>query len=147
MVGGGVNGSALLCGDDYPVDVSSRMIFGPFSLQDALDAKVTFSYWLNSQSNQDDLFWGASIDGSNFFGDSVSGDSSGWVNHTFDLKNVPALGDLTGQSKVWFAIKFNSDHSMTYPQGAFIDDFEISQYTAITKVNLPIMYNNYGFVH
>jgi len=106
---------------DYPNDLDSWMVYGPFDLSDAADAELLFHYWNQSEQGYDYLFWGASVNGANFYGSSVSGDSGGWQAENFDLTNVYTLGDLTGQPAVWIAFVFVSDYSIT-DKGAFVDD-------------------------
>jgi hypothetical protein len=65
---------------------------------------------------------GASVNGTNFYGSSISGDSGGWNAQNFDLTNVYTLGNLTGSSTIWIAFVFSSDDSITYPEGAYVDN-------------------------
>ena len=106
---------------NYPNYLDSWMVYGPFDLSDAADAELLFHYWNQSEQGYDYLFWGASVNGANFYGSSVSGDSGGWQAENFDLTNVYTLGDLTGQPAVWIAFVFVSDYSIT-DKGAFVDD-------------------------
>src|SRR5204863_9119234 len=94
----------------YPTNFATWLMYGPFSLADAADADVRFSLWYQMGSG-DDLFYGASIDGANlFYGSSVTGSSTdrepstsdGWRAVVFDLTNVYALGNLTGQPSIYF---------------------------------------------
>ena len=122
-VGGGADGSGLSCGTYYPEYTKPWMVYGPFDLSDATDAELLFWYWLYSESNYYDyLFWGASIDGSSFYGNIVSGDSGGWNHVNFDLTDVYILGDLRGQPQVWIGFTFYSDETITYLEGAYLDD-------------------------
>jgi hypothetical protein len=106
---------------NYANDMWAEMIYGPFDLSDASEAKLTFYYWNNSENSFDYLNWLASSNGVNFYGESVDGDSGGWVYEEFDLTNVPVIGDVCGDSSVWIAFVFSSDARNTY-KGAFIDD-------------------------
>jgi hypothetical protein len=127
-VGGGGDGAALTCGSDYPDNVQSWMIYGPFSLADATAAELTFKLWQYSESGSDWLFWGASTDGDDFSGRRSWGDSKGWLDKTFDLADVPGLGDLTGEPQVWIALIFASDESVNFTEGAFVDDVALRKY-------------------
>ncbi len=127
VVGGGTDGSILPCGSDYPNDAKSWMIYGPFSLADATDAEFRFMYRLNSELSFDLLFAGASIDGTQFYGASTSG-TNDWTERIFDLTTVDTLGDLTGEAQVWVVIAFQSDFSITFPEGAYVDDIEVRKY-------------------
>jgi hypothetical protein len=119
------------CEDDYPNGVNSWFIYGPFDLSDATAAEVTFDYWLQSENGHDYLKWLASADGTDFYGLKRSGDSNGWKTKTFDLSDVNHLGDLRGESEVWFAFIFESDGSNT-DAGAFVDDVTIRKYVGGT---------------
>ncbi|MBU1879581.1 MAG: S8 family serine peptidase, partial [Chloroflexi bacterium] len=126
-VGAG-DGAGLACGSSYPLNMQSWMVYGPFSLADASAADLTFQRWLYSESDYDQFFWGASVDGSDFFGWIASGDSGGWTPSVLDLADVYSLGDLTGQSQVWVALVFVTDDSITYAEGAYVDDIVLRKY-------------------
>jgi len=136
-VGGGADGGSLSCGANYPNNAKSWMIYGPFDLSSATDAELLFWYWNLSESNYDYLFWGASINGSSFYGLRTSGDSGGWKNVNFDLTNVYTLGDLRGQPAVWIAFVFTSDPSLTYAEGAYVDDIVLRKVTGQSPTPTP----------
>ena len=121
-VGGGVNGNPLSCGSNYPKDVDSWMVYGPFSLVNATAARLDFKLWLNSEIDYDGIAYVASIDGINFNGNFHSGNSGGWIDRTLDLSSIYNLGDLRGQPQVWVAIIFISDFSTNYAEGAYVDN-------------------------
>lgn len=129
-VGAGANGSGLSCGANYPNNAFSWLIYGPFSLVGATDAELLFDYWTNSELNFDELFVGASIDGNQFYGPSASGNSGGWDSYTFDLTNVGTLGNLLGRSSVWIAFVFDTDASVTYPEGVYVDNIVLRKMTS-----------------
>ncbi len=111
----------------YDNDMFAWMIVGPFSLADALDAQMLFAAWSEVEDTYDDFFVGASINGSNFFGATLSQDFT-WTDFTFDLTNVFTLGDLRGQPAVWIAFTFATDSSVTY-EGVYVDDILIEKIT------------------
>ncbi|MBN1181422.1 MAG: C39 family peptidase [Bacteroidales bacterium] len=111
---------------NYRNNMKARMIYGPFDLSNATDAQLFFYYYNISESNYDYFKWLASTNGTNFYGYQVSGNSGGWKSKTFDLTNVPTLGNLTGQSQVWIAFYFTSDGSSTF-EGAYVDDIELKK--------------------
>jgi serine protease len=115
-VGGGTAGSALACNSDYPNNVDIWLTYGPFDLSNATAAQLSFRYYLNSESGYDFLFWGSSINNSNYNGQQISGNSGGWINVTFDLSS------RLGQSQVWIGFNFSSDSSVTSPYGALVDN-------------------------
>jgi hypothetical protein len=121
-VGGGVNGSSLGCGSNYPDNADSWMVYGPFSLVNATDAELNFKMWANTQSSSDLVCRMASINGIDFYGNCYSGYSGGWIDRTLDLTSVFTLGDLRGQSQVWVAIIFNTNSTVNYPEGAYVDN-------------------------
>jgi hypothetical protein len=141
VVGAGADGSALSCSSAYPDNAQSWMVYGPFSLEEATDAEFIFMYWLNSEPIYDDLFVGASIDGNSFYGETNSGDQD-WTEKNFDLTDVYTLGDLTGQPEVWVAIAFQSDSSVSYSEGAYVDNIEIRQYVDGEPTVTPPPQNN-----
>jgi len=122
-VGGGAEGEALACGSNYPNDMQTWMVYGPFSLADATAAEVLFDYWVNSEYMFDMFFVGASIDNDNFNGLAGSGNSNGWrTNGRLDLTDVEELGDLTGKPQVWIAFVFDADWGTNRPEGAYVDN-------------------------
>ncbi|MGC8960304.1 MAG: hypothetical protein ACP5OO_11070 [Chloroflexia bacterium] len=64
----------------------------------------------------------ASINGADFYGYCISGNSGGWIDRELDLTNVPTLGNLLGQPQVWIALVFSSDSSINYSEGAHVDN-------------------------
>jgi len=132
--GGGARGGALACGANYPDNVSSSMVYGPFDLSDANYAAVSF--WASIQFTddfRDDFSFLASEDGIDFRGISAAGTSGTWFPYTFALTNVPVLGNLAGKPSVWIAFAFRSDGSNSAPNGVLIDDVVLQK----GNVNVP----------
>jgi len=115
--------------------MNAWMIWGPFSLADATDAKMDFWYRNKSESNFDYVGWYASTDNYNYSGYHISGDQNTWRSQTFDLKSAGSLGNLCGQSQVWIAFTFTSDSSVT-DIGAFVDDIVVSKSTTSAQADL-----------
>jgi hypothetical protein len=113
--------SAVAAPGPYPNDMDAWMIYGPFDLSDASDAELLFYRWNKSEPENDGLIWGASTNGSNYYGRGARGDSGGWQSVIFDLKDVYTLGDVTGEPEVWIGFYFESDESTT-DEGAYVDD-------------------------
>lgn len=111
---------------NYPNNLHTWMIYGPFDLSDASSASLTFYYWNRSEINYDYLGWYASPNGNDFYGMRVSGDSQGWKPVTLDLASVPTVGNLLGDSSVWIAFRFISDNNIT-DRGAFIDQVRVNK--------------------
>lgn len=126
-VGGGAQGAALSCGNNYLHNAASWMIYGPFSLVDAVRAEVRFKLWLYTEPDQDYVLRAASVDGINFGGIVTSGNTQGWVDKSLDLANVPGLGNLLGSPQVWVALAFNSNGTTAYAEGGYVDDIILRQ--------------------
>ncbi|NOZ61975.1 MAG: T9SS type A sorting domain-containing protein [Calditrichaeota bacterium] len=120
-------------GGQYVNNMQAWMVYGPFSLADATDAKVNFWHWTKTETNFDKFHYVASTNGTNFYGYYLTGNMTddagnvnGWLSQTFDLTNVYQIGDLTGQSQVWIAFVFTSDASII-DDGAYLDDVYIKK--------------------
>ena len=120
-------------GGTYKDNMLSWMIYGPFDLSDAFEAEVIFHHWSKTETDYDYLFYGASINEENFYGNSISGDwtqnsgnINGWLTETFDLTNVYTIGNLAGQSQVWIAFVFSSDETIN-DQGVYLDEITIQK--------------------
>lgn len=120
---------------DYPNGAVSWMIYGPFSLVDSLESKLSFYYWNQSELNADYFKWMASREGSVFYGYQASGNSGGWNSIDFDLTAVPALGDLSGDDSVWIAFYFTSNASIQ-GKGPFVDDIVLQVNTLAATPDL-----------
>jgi hypothetical protein len=124
------------CGQNYPDNMNSWLVYGPFSLADPsyTAAELRFNFTLNSEEGFDGLWVMASVNGTNFFGNTYSGQIAPRA-ETLDLAAVPDLGNLLGQAQVWIAFRFTSDSSITFPEGAQVDDVLIR--AAVPAVNQP----------
>ena len=118
--------------NNYPNDMDSWMIYGPFDLSNCAAADFDFYYWNKSESGYDYFGWAASPNGYNFYGSQLSGDQSTWNYVDFDLK--PYLGD----SSVWLMFLFTSDYTVT-DIGAFIDDVNLWCYLDDSNVSWTYM--------
>jgi len=121
-VGGGANGSTLSCDSNYPNYARSWMVYGPFSLVGATAADMRFRLWARTELNYDGVCWAASVNGTDFYGPCLTGTDTSWQERVLNLANVPTLGNLLGRSSVWVAFIFISDSSITYSEGAHIDN-------------------------
>jgi hypothetical protein len=144
-VGGGADGSNLSCGSNYPDGVESWMTYGPFSLSGTTAAELVFQLWNNSESSYDVIFWGASDDGDNFNGWTLSGDTGGWTNKSLDLADVPNTGSLLGKENVWIAFIFDSDSSVNFSDGAHIDNIVLRKRANSTaQTGAVFTHGNFG---
>jgi uncharacterized protein YkwD len=128
-VTGGANGSALTtCSASYPNNARSWMIYGPFSLADAVEAEMRVKVWVDTEVSVDMLCMAASTDKKRFNGPCVSGRSSqdgaaGWVEELFDLNHVYQMGSMLGKNSVYVTLAFITDESITKPNlGVFADN-------------------------
>jgi len=108
----------------YPDNCNSWLVAGPFDLRDVNWAVVKFSLWLESEPEHDYLFWMASVDNINFYGQGISGNTDEWQRFTFNLTDVDQLGNVTGQPQVWIAFMFYSNET-NVAEGAYLDDITI----------------------
>ncbi len=133
-------------GGPYRPNMSSWMVYGPFDLSDALDAKAHFYYWNESETGRDVFYWQAALDnGALFGGYFITGSTAGWVEVEFDLTDVPILGDLRGESRVWIQFLFTSDSSIEY-EGAYVDEILLEKNVALpdlrwTSMTAPLQWD------
>ena len=129
------------CIDNYRSNAQSWMVYGPFSMAgvgSGTPAWLEFYLDLQSENGYDYIQYMASINGNNFYGKGLSGNTSGWMditrdNYALDLTDVYVLGDLRGQSEVWIAFIFESDSSNNY-KGPFIDDVRLGERVAFPNL-------------
>lgn len=105
-----------------------------FSLDDVADARLNFSYWLDTDTDTY-LGWAASADGVSFYGARTSGRVGAWLSGSLDLKH------LAGDDSVWIAFVISGDGSGS-GQNVFVDDVTITAQEPY-RVHLPLAYKNY----
>jgi hypothetical protein len=125
----------------YASDMNAWMIYGPFSLRGCSNGRVDFRYWLWSESPADWLLWSASKDGVNFHNLGATGGSMAWIDQTFWLDDVPALGHLGGKPRVWISFAFLSNENVQY-KGAYLDDIEVMRHRSHSPVNVDVAPEN-----
>ncbi len=108
--------------NNYPNNMNAWMVYGPFDLSDATSARMSFYHWTRTKLDYDKFFYGASTDGNNFKGYSLSGDYTPWEQEEL------SLDEYCGNSSVWVGFAFTSDSAIT-DKGAFIDEVVIEKYT------------------
>ncbi|MDY7095672.1 MAG: VWA domain-containing protein [Acidobacteriota bacterium] len=111
-------------GQDVPPNTQSWMIAGPLDLSGTSSGEVNFDLWLETEQGFDIFFLGASLDGVNFTVLGRDDNTSGWESFTQDLTAWGSLGDLTGNSQVWFAFLYESDGSIAF-EGAYVDNIQV----------------------
>jgi hypothetical protein len=108
----------------YPNLVDSWMRYGPFSLANASDARVTFRYLLQTEPNYDFFGWEYSCNGvGGWHATSVSGSQATWKTVTMSLR--PCIH----KTNVFVRWTFHADYSNSVERfGAYVDDIKVQQY-------------------
>ena len=104
----------------YPRNMNSMMVYGPFDLTDASDAKATFKTWLQIEDGFDNLFFAVSSDGQHFNGYEYTG-TSGWQTREVNFKGY------IGNPSVWVAWGFQSDDTIQLA-GPWVDEIKVEKY-------------------
>lgn len=131
-VGGGDDGAHLPCGSDYPDYAYSYMFYGPFSLEGATAAEMTFQLWLNSESGFDSIFWGFSTDGAHYWGgDQWTGYSDGWMEKGLNLTAA------VGEPEVRITFIFTSNHRVRRAEGAYVDNVVLRKQVGAAETPTP----------
>ncbi|NUM43395.1 MAG: hypothetical protein HUU38_01725 [Anaerolineales bacterium] len=111
--------------DDYPRNMNTRMIFGPFDLSDAELAEVTFSLLYETENDHDYLALEISQNGTNF---TELGRWSGNIGSTSWTSQLAYLDDYIGDPSVWLAWRFFSDSDTIVYDGPWVDNIDIQKY-------------------
>ena len=155
MVGGGAAGSNLGCGDNYPNNLDTWAIYGPFDLSAATSAQLTFYIKGQSEYYEEDgnncfydyLWVGASTDGTQFPGYPFCGNytngsaGNGYWGYVLDLGTD--LNGFLGQPAVWIAFNMTSNVNVTF-NGLTIDDVRLDVVGAPTCYPLTLTKNGQG---
>jgi hypothetical protein len=123
-VGGGADGATLACGDAYPDNVQTTMIYGPFSLADAKKAEMRFKLRYDQVLAGDDFCWYAS-DGTVAGGLCLNAQPTGWTTLNLDLAALDTetqVVSMLGKPQVWVAFRFTSNATGHASPGPFVDD-------------------------
>jgi hypothetical protein len=110
-------------GPPYINHTHTYMQYGPFSLVGALDAKLTFHYWLDSELNFDFFRWEYSCNGTsgNWAGGMArSGFPNEWTSVTTSLKSC------LDKSNVYVRFWFVSDYNVS-DNGVWVDSVKIER--------------------
>ena len=108
-------------GGPVPANTASWTIVGPYDLSETTAGTLTFNLWLRTEQYQDVFMWLVSTDGQSYSGSAKSTDTSGWQTVTTDLSNWGAAGNVIGETEVWIAFVYQSDHNNLF-EGAYIDE-------------------------
>jgi len=135
---GGANGVDPAV-SDYPANLDSWLICGPYDLSNAQKFLVKFYRWMEINDADDMVFVGASTDGQNFSGLGWHG-TQAWVHY-----NV-WFGGVAGDDSVWVAWGFQSDDDEDLAEGAWIDDLEVWRYNTPGAVCGSLDPGNKGIV-
>lgn len=117
---GGADGIYPTSGaDNYPNDMNTRMVYGPFDLSDAVVALAQFYLWREIEPTYDYLLFEASHDGIAFEQVSRWSDDQ----QTWEFQPIE-YNDYVGDSSVWVAWRFYSDNIVT-KRGPWVDDVSL----------------------
>jgi hypothetical protein len=128
---GGANRAPVCSGADYPNDLNSWVVYGPFDLSDASQAGTEFVMWHEIEPSYDAVCFGVSENGTDF--SVLCWD--GYADCT--LYDIPYT-DYVGDPSVWVAWIFISDYSITY-RGPWVDDVIIWKQEGMTMRIAPPM--------
>lgn len=111
----------------YSPNAYAWLVYGPFSLAGAVDARVTMKAYSKTEVGADYLKLTSSSDGNAFggwwfSGDWTDGSDGGW--HNFGL----SLNEHLGDSTVWIAVIFDSDSGIA-DIGSWVDDIVVEKIT------------------
>jgi hypothetical protein len=109
-------------GPPYGNHAHTYMEYGPFSLVGAQDARMTFQFWLDTETGWDFFTWGFSCAGTTTWGQaSWSGFPNRWTSVN------QSLSACVGSAIVYVRFTFMSDDTNT-DQGVWVDHIRIEQY-------------------
>lgn len=126
----------------YVPDMYAWMVYGPFSLVGVSNAQVSFWTWNDIEPGWDELKWGVSTDGISFYScGTISGFFPYWQNRTFNLTNVPGLGNVCGLPQVYIAFWFESDEDVEY-EGSYLDNIILLKYVSTDKTEEKMIHSS-----
>ncbi len=129
--GDGEDGALLPCNAAYPNTLVSNMVSGiSFNLEHTTQAELRMKVWTDLAPG-DEICAMAALDAPvpdddprwlTYYGVCRSGTSNGWEDLALDLSDVPVIGNLIGQEKIWIAVRFQANETESRPGGAYVDD-------------------------
>jgi len=134
--GSGAQGDGRTCTDNYPNNLDTWAIYGPFDLSGATAASLNFHFWgvteVSENCAADQLYVASSTDSVKFSGQYFCGDwrqgeaGQGYYQYSLDLSK------RLGQQRVWIGFAFKSNGSIT-ANGIAIDDLVLD----VTSGSVP----------
>jgi M6 family metalloprotease-like protein len=130
MIGGGVDGSALGCGAYYPDRMIPWLVYGPISTKGETAMRLDFSHWTYIEPAvpfyifDRHCVW-ASEDNELYIGYCFTGESGGWSDYSFNLKDAGGFYDFLDKSQVWLAFSMMSDDYIHFPEGGYVDNIAL----------------------
>ena len=118
-------GSAISPPGPYANNMNAWMVAGPFDLSTATAATLSLSIYSSTELDMDHVNAWVSLDDDKYYGTGWSGDWTPWTDKSLDLTNVYTLGNVCGQSRVWIAIVFDSNPTVTM-EGAYVDNVTLT---------------------
>ena len=111
----------------YNYNTCTWMRYGPFSLGNATNARMTFKYFMETEVGYDFFGWYYSCDGvAEWTGRTVTGNgpsgNPSWNGATLSLK------PCVGKTNVYVQFTFQSDQSVNY-QGVWVDNVVIQKFS------------------
>jgi PKD repeat protein/streptogramin lyase len=116
----GMGPAAPAAGGPAPAFTASWAIAGPYDLGETTAGTLTFDLWLRTEPYRDVFMWLVSTDGETFSGSALSTDTDGWETISADLASWGAAGSVIGETEVWIAFVYQSDHNELF-EGAYVD--------------------------
>lgn len=115
-------GESLACGTAFSATMPAVMEYGPFNLEDAWAAEVSFWYWLDADHDIGSGHLFGSLDRSHWCaGSSFSPCPDGWCQKTVNLADIPGFDDPLGQPEVWIKFGYVGTGAGLY-EGLFVDN-------------------------
>ncbi len=112
-------------GGTVPKNMTTWAIVGPINLSSYNAGSFAFDLWQQTGTG-DYLFFGASINGTNFTGWNVTANTSAFERVTRDITSWGSLGNLAGQGSVWFAFFYISNDDESRAEGAYVDNVALT---------------------
>lgn len=127
---------ALYCGGEnaapgpYAPGADSWLRYGPFSTLAKQSGTFQGQIWrdlLGTLPLGDSVSLLASVDGVHFHGQEFGGSFATWQPMALDLAQVPGLGSVLNEPKVWVALRFRSLEGLSgAAEGAYVDNLAVS---------------------